>query len=44
VLFVATSILAELLRDRDWRLDCPQWNVEALPRTSDHTAIRLSST
>jgi hypothetical protein len=44
VLFVATSILAELLRDRDWRLDSPQWNVEALPRTSDHTAIRLSLT
>ena len=44
VLLVATSILAELLRDRDWRLDSPQWNVGALPRTSDHTAIRLSLT
>ena len=44
VLFVATSILAELLRDRAWRLDSPQWNVEALPRTVDHTAIRLSWT
>jgi hypothetical protein len=44
VLFVAISILAELLRDRSWRLESPQWNIEALPRTSDHTGIRLSRT